>query len=89
VITTARRKSLPKPRKPVIWDLWLYVADENQQSMRAFQNLKNACEEHVSGRYHIKVVDVLTHPEIGTIKLWRCPLWYAGVRGRFEPESAT
>ena len=64
MMATAKQKGLPKARNPAIWDLRLYVADQSPQSIRAFQNLKNACEEHVSGRYHIKVVDVVTHPEI-------------------------
>jgi len=64
MIATARRKGLPTGRKPAIWDLWLYVADQSPQSIRAFKNLKNVCEEHMSGQYHIEVIDVLIHPEI-------------------------
>jgi circadian clock protein KaiB len=63
MITTAGRKGLPTARKSAAWDLKLYVADKSPQSIRAFQNLKNACEEHISGRYHIEVIDVLAHPQ--------------------------
>jgi circadian clock protein KaiB len=59
----ARRKDLPNPPKPGRWDLRLYVADQSPSSVRAFKNLKRACEKHLSGRYHIKVIDVLAHPE--------------------------
>ena len=61
---TAKQKGLPKARNPAIWDLRLYVADHSPSSIRAFNNLKQACEEHMSGRYCIEVIDVLTHPEI-------------------------
>lgn len=63
MMATAKQKCLPKARNPAIWDLRLYVADQSPQSIRAFQNLKNACEEHMFGRYHIEVIDVLAHPE--------------------------
>jgi circadian clock protein KaiB len=60
---TAKQKGLPKARNPVIWDLWLFVADQSPGSIRAAKNLKRACEEHLCGRYHIKVIDVVRHPE--------------------------
>jgi circadian clock protein KaiB len=41
----------------------LYVADESPRSIRAYNNLKDVREEHMSGRYHIEVIDVITHPE--------------------------
>jgi circadian clock protein KaiB len=49
--------------RPATWDLRLYVADQSPRSVRAFNNLKSVCEEHLSGRYRIEVIDVLTHPE--------------------------
>ena len=63
MIATARRKGLRTARKSAAWDLKLYVADKSPQSIRAFQNLKNACEEHISGRYRIEVIDVLARPQ--------------------------
>jgi circadian clock protein KaiB len=42
----------------------LYVADQSPSSIRAFKNLKQACEEQVSGRYRITLIDVLAHPEV-------------------------
>lgn len=46
------------------WDLVLYVAGQTPKSMTAFSNLKRLCEEHLSGRYRIEVVDLLQHPEL-------------------------
>jgi circadian clock protein KaiB len=63
MIATARRKGLPIARRSAAWDLRLYVADKSPQSIRAFTNLKNMCEKHLHGRYHIEVIDVIMRPE--------------------------
>jgi circadian clock protein KaiB len=63
MLVSAKRKVLPRTQKTVVWDLRLYVADESPRSILAYNNLKNACEEHLSERYHIKVIDVIMHPE--------------------------
>jgi circadian clock protein KaiB len=63
MMATPRRKSFPISRKRATWDLRLYVADESPPSKRAFDNLKDACEEHMPGMYHIKVIEILTDPE--------------------------
>ena len=47
-----------------IWQLRLYVAGRSAKSMAAFSNLKKICEEHLSGRYNIEVVDLLEHPQL-------------------------
>ena len=39
----------PKPRKPEVWKLRLYVAGQTPKSIRAFANLKVLCEEHLEG----------------------------------------
>lgn len=46
------------------WDLRLYVAGQTPRSLAAFANLKRLCEEHLAGRYHIEVVDLLEHPQL-------------------------
>ncbi len=46
------------------WDLRLYVAGQTPKSLNAFANLKRMCEEHVPGRYHIEVVDLLKNPQL-------------------------
>ena len=47
-----------------VWDLRLYVAGQSPKSLRAFANLKKLCEEHLSGRYRIEVVDLLRNPQL-------------------------
>lgn len=46
------------------WDLRLYVAGQSPRSVAAFANLKRLCEEHLSGRYNIEVIDLLQHPKL-------------------------
>jgi circadian clock protein KaiB len=46
------------------WDLRLYVAGQTPRSLAAFANLKKICEEHLSGRYNIEVVDLIKHPQL-------------------------
>ena len=58
------RSRKPAPRKPVIWNLRLYVAGQTPKSIRAFDNLKALCEEHLKGRYRIEVVDLRENPQL-------------------------
>jgi len=43
--------------------LRLYVAGQTPKSLVAFANLKRICEEHLPGRYHIDVIDLLEQPQ--------------------------
>ncbi len=46
------------------WDLRLYVAGQTPRSLQAFANLKRICDEHLTGRYNIEVVDLLRNPQL-------------------------
>lgn len=48
--------------KRPVWELRLYVAGMTPTSIRAFENLKRLCEEHMHGAYRIQVVDLLERP---------------------------
>jgi circadian clock protein KaiB len=48
----------------VSWDLRLYVTGQSPNSIRAIENLRRACEEHMPGRYQIQVVDLLENPRL-------------------------
>ena len=61
---TPARSSKPAPRKPVVWNLRLYVAGQTPTSVRAFANLKLMCEEHLKGRYRIELIDLRKHPQL-------------------------
>ncbi|MDQ3073147.1 MAG: circadian clock KaiB family protein [Bacteroidota bacterium] len=46
------------------WQLKLYVAGQTQKSLTAFENLRKYCEEHLTGTYHIEVIDLLKNPQL-------------------------
>lgn len=46
------------------WVLRLYVAGQTPKSLTAFANLKRLCEEHLTDRYAIEVVDLSKQPEL-------------------------
>ena len=46
------------------WELRLYVAGQTPRAVTAFANLKKICEEHLSGEYHIEVIDLLKQPKL-------------------------
>jgi circadian clock protein KaiB len=47
-----------------VWELRLYVAGQTPKSIAAFANLKRLCEEHLSGRYQIEIIDLLENPQL-------------------------
>ena len=49
---------------PNVWELRLYVAGKTARSVAALENLTRLCEEHLSGKYRIEVVDLLVHPKL-------------------------
>jgi circadian clock protein KaiB len=52
--------------KRALWELRLYVAGMTPASVRAFENLKQLCEEHLQGVYTIQVIDLLQRPALAT-----------------------
>jgi circadian clock protein KaiB len=46
------------------WQLRLYVAGQTPRSVAAMENLRRICEEHLAGRYHVEVVDLLVSPQL-------------------------
>ena len=52
-------------KKP-LWELRLYVAGMTPTSIRAFENLKKLCEEHMHGAYQIQVIDLLERPKLAS-----------------------
>ncbi|MGZ3515042.1 MAG: circadian clock KaiB family protein [Thermodesulfobacteriota bacterium] len=64
-----KRKAAGRPRKNAkpkkdFWELRLYVAGQTPKSLAAFANLRKICEEHLKGKYHIEVVDLLKNPQL-------------------------
>ena len=44
------------------WELRLYVTGRSPGCLRAIENLRLACEQHLAGRYRIEVMDLLENP---------------------------
>lgn len=42
----------------------LYVAGNSPKSLRAIQNLKKICDEHLPGHYEIEIIDIYQRPEL-------------------------
>lgn len=52
-------------KKEAKFVLKLFVSGMTPRSMRAIENTKKICEEHLKGRYQLEVVDLYQHPEMG------------------------
>jgi circadian clock protein KaiB len=63
---SAKAKKIIPPFKPPVWELRLYVAGMTPTSIRAFENLKKLCEEHMHGAYKIQVIDLLERPKLAS-----------------------
>jgi len=46
------------------WELRLYVAGQTAKSISALANLKQICDEHLEGKYHIEIIDLLKQPQL-------------------------
>ena len=49
---------------PDNYNLRLYIAGQTPKSMAAIANLKKICEQHLSGRYDIEVIDLMKNPAL-------------------------
>lgn len=43
--------------------LKLYVTGMTPRSIRAIQNLRNICDEHLKGKYELEVIDIYKNPD--------------------------
>ena len=56
--TPVRRKPAAVRHKKAKYLLRLYVTGTTGRSMRAIQNVRRICEEHLQGLYDLEVVDI-------------------------------
>jgi len=61
---TPPKKGKPDKENSAFWELRLYVAGHTAKSIKAFDNLKQICEEHLEGKYHIEVIDLVKNPQL-------------------------
>lgn len=57
-------KSAKKGAGAEKWELRLYIAGNTAKSMTALANLKKICEDHLSGKYTIEIIDLLVQPQL-------------------------
>ena len=59
--TKTKRDTQKKARKGngELWNLRLYIAGETARSIAALRNLQKICDEHLPGKYHTEVIDLL------------------------------
>jgi circadian clock protein KaiB len=46
------------------WNLRLYIAGQTPKSVAALANLRRICDEHMSGRYEVEVIDLMESPHL-------------------------
>ena len=60
----ATTKKAPATAAKAEWQLRLYVAGQTAKSIAALENLRQVCETHLAGRYHIEVIDLMVNPKL-------------------------
>jgi circadian clock protein KaiB len=64
----AKATSIPpsarRSPKAGTWDLKLYIAGYTPRAVKALENLKQICEEHLPGVYNIEVIDLVRNPRL-------------------------
>jgi circadian clock protein KaiB len=50
--------------EPEVYALRLYVAGQTPRSLRAMENLRRVCDEHLAGRYRVEVIDLMVNPAL-------------------------
>ena len=59
-----KKSTAGRSRRKARYLLRLYVTGTTEKSIRAIQNVRRICEEHLSGRYRIEIIDLLKHPQL-------------------------
>lgn len=58
-MTAGKRKTAPRARRrDAKYVLRLYVTGTTGKSVRAIQNVRRICEEHLAGAYELEIVDL-------------------------------
>ena len=63
-MSEATRKFAFSPASKGDYWLQLYVAGPAPRSIAALRNLEEICAEHLPGRHHIEVIDLMKHPHL-------------------------
>ena len=58
----AKNKSRNGSPERTVYVFHLYISGASPRSQRALANIKEICEEHLKGRYDLKVIDIFQSP---------------------------
>lgn len=53
----------PSPPEP-LYEFSLYLSGSTPNSTRALRNIKDICEQYLSGRYTLRIIDMYQQPEL-------------------------
>jgi circadian clock protein KaiB len=62
-VKTIKKTPPDRTKSKAFWNLRLYVAGQTPKSLMAFSNLKRLCDEHLTGRHQIEVIDLSREPQ--------------------------
>lgn len=62
--STAELEQSVKNLKKGTYLLRLYVTGMTPRSLRAIENIRNICKEHLEGRYELEVIDIYHRPDL-------------------------
>ncbi len=63
-MTTRKAAAAGAPAKAERYVLRLYVTGLTPKSVRAIENTRRVCEEHLQGRYTLEIVDIYQRPAL-------------------------
>lgn len=63
-MASTKKKTVDTSPDRDFWELRLYVAGQTPKSVEAVKNLQRLCDEHLTGKYRIEVVDLLKNPQL-------------------------
>jgi circadian clock protein KaiB len=63
-VASTKKKTVDTSPDRDFWELRLYVAGQTPKSVEAVKNLQRLCDEHLTGKYRIEVVDLLKNPQL-------------------------
>jgi circadian clock protein KaiB len=47
-----------------VYILKLFVSGMTSSSIKAVQNIRKICQEHLKGRFELEIIDIYQHPEL-------------------------
>ena len=65
---TDQGQAAPNSGAKAVWELRLYVAGQTPKSLGALTNLQRICDERLSGKHQLQIIDLLENPEMASVE---------------------